>query len=255
MVQIGELGRFEEGVEDKTLFHKNMERVVYVTAEMAGRGPAYAVLDVKSHLRKHPLPDGLRVDWGGEGEWKITVDVFRDLGLAFAGALAGIYVLLVYETGSFAMPLLIMMSIPLTMIGIMPGFWLLNALFSRPVGGFPSPVFFTATAMIGMIALAGIVVRNGVILIDFIRKATEAGKSLHDAVFESVAVRLRPIVLTAGTAMLGAWPITLDPIFSGLAWSLIFGLFVSTAFTLVAIPVGYVWLQRGHAGRTTAETT
>ena len=248
-VQLGELGRFEGKVYDKTIFHKNMERVVYVTGEMAGRGPAYAVLDLASHFEKTPLPPGIRLDWRGEGEWKITVDVFRDLGIAFSAALIGIYVLLVYETASFVMPLLIMLSIPLTLIGIMPGFWLLNILTNRPVGGFDNPVFFTATAMIGMIALAGIVVRNGIILIDFIQKAVERGTPLDQAIVESGAVRFRPIFLTAGAAMLGAWPITLDPIFSGLAWSLIFGLFVSTTFTLLVIPVVYKLIY----GKTTVE--
>ncbi len=240
LVQIGELGRFEERVEDKTIFHKNQERVVFVEAEMAGRGPAYAVLALEKHFAAHPLPAGIHADWSGEGEWKITIDVFRDLGIAFSVALAGIYILLVYETASFLLPLIIMLSIPLTMIGIMPGFWLLNFLASKPVMGIPNPVFFTATAMIGMIALAGIVVRNGIILIDFIKHAVARGTPLQQAIIESGAVRFRPIFLTAGAAMLGAWPITLDPIFSGLAWSLIFGLFVSTAFTLLVIPAVYM---------------
>jgi multidrug efflux pump subunit AcrB len=240
LVQIGELGRFEETVEDKTIFHKNQERVVFVEAEMAGRGPAYAVLALEKHFTAHPLPAGIHADWSGEGEWKITIDVFRDLGIAFSVALAGIYILLVYETASYLLPLIIMLSIPLTMIGIMPGFWLLNFLASKPVMGIPNPVFFTATAMIGMIALAGIVVRNGIILIDFIKHAVARGTPLQQAIIESGAVRFRPIFLTAGAAMLGAWPITLDPIFSGLAWSLIFGLFVSTAFTLLVIPAVYM---------------
>ncbi len=248
-VQLGELGRFEEQVEDKTIFHKNLERVVYVTAEMAGRGPAYAVLALQSHFDKSPLPPGIRIDWRGEGEWKITVDVFRDLGLAFSAAIVGIYVLLVFETASYILPIVIMMSIPLTLIGIMPGFWLLNLLVNRPVGGFDNPVFFTATAMIGMIALAGIVVRNGIILIDFIRTALAAGRPLRDAILEAGAVRFRPIFLTAGTALLGTWPITLDPIFSGLAWSIIFGLFVSTAFTLVVIPVVYMLIYGRKAAK------
>jgi multidrug efflux pump subunit AcrB len=133
-----------------------------------------------------------------------------------------------------------MLSIPLTLIGIMPGFGLLNLLVNRPVGGYANPVFFTATAMIGMIALAGIVVRNGIILIDFIRTGIARGMPLSQAIIEAGAVRFRPIFLTAGTTLLGAWPITLDPIFSGLAWALIFGLFVSTAFTLVVIPMVYM---------------
>jgi multidrug efflux pump subunit AcrB len=209
---------------------------------MAGRGPAYAVLELQKHFKENPLPPGLRLDWSGEGEWKITLDVFRDLGLAFSAALVGIYVLLVYETASYLIPVVIMLSIPLTMIGIMPGFALLNILVNRPVGGFANPVFFTATAMIGMIALSGIVVRNAIILIDFIRAQVRRGSALVDAIVESGAVRFRPIFLTAGTTTLGAWPITLDPIFSGLAWSIIFGMIVSTAFTLLLIPVVYYLL-------------
>ena len=239
-VQLGELGRFEEEVYDKTIFHKNLQRVVYVTAEMAGRGPAYAVLNLQSTLKKEPLPQGIRVDWKGEGEWKITVDVFRDLGIAFSAALLAIYVLLVYETTSYLLPIVIMLSIPLTMIGIMPGFWLLNVLTGHTIGGYQNSVFFTATAMIGMIALGGIVQRNAIILIDFIRHTVAHGLPMKDAILEAGAVRFRPIFLTAGTTLLGAWPITFDPIFSGLAWSIIFGLFISTAFTLVVIPVVYM---------------
>ena len=239
MVQLGELGVFESTQVEPAILHKNLERVVYVQAEMAGRGPAYAVLALQRHFNENPLPPDIRVSWTGEGEWKITVDVFRDLGIAFAAALLGIYVLLVYQTGSYAIPGVIMLSIPLTMIGIMPGFWLLNLLVNRPVGGFENPVFFTATAMIGMIALAGIVVRNALVLIEFIRTAVARGERLDDAIIESGAVRMRPILLTAGTTLLGAWPITLDPIFSGLAWALIFGLFVSTGFTLLVVPVVY----------------
>ncbi|NLB65534.1 MAG: efflux RND transporter permease subunit [Lentisphaerae bacterium] len=238
-VQLGELGAFEADVVEPTIMHKNMERVVFVTAEMAGRGPAYAVLSQQSELKKDPLPDGIHAVWTGEGEWKITVDVFRDLGIAFSAALLAIYVLLVYETGSYLLPIVIMLSIPLTLIGIMPGFWLLNLTMGKVVGGYPDPIFFTATAMIGMIALGGIVQRNAIILIDFIRTGTAQGQTLKEAIVEAGAVRLRPIFLTAGTTLLGAWPITFDPIFSGLAWSIIFGLFISTVFTLVVVPVAY----------------
>jgi multidrug efflux pump subunit AcrB len=246
MVQLGELGSFEGTVVDKTIHHKNHQRLVYVMGEMAGRGPAYAVLDLQKHFEEHPLPNGIELDWRGEGEWKITLDVFRDLGIAFGVALLAIYVLLVYETGSYALPVIIMLSIPLTLIGIMPGFWLLNVVRSQMIGGYANPVFFTATAMIGMIALGGIVVRNGIILIDFIKSAVASGSTLFEAVYEAGAVRFRPIFLTAGTTMLGAWPITLDPIFSGLAWALIFGLFMSTAFTLVVIPVTYCLVYGGR---------
>ena len=118
------------------------------------------------------VPEGYHVEWAGEGEWNITLDVFRDLGLAFGTALLGIFIVLMFQTGSRTLPLLIMSAIPLTMIGIMPGFWGLNAIMNQPVGGHPNPVFITATAMIGMIALAGIVVRNSVVLIDFIHFGT-----------------------------------------------------------------------------------
>jgi len=241
-VRLGELGTFTPATVDQTIYRKNQERVVYVMAEVAGRGPAYPVLNLQSHFKQDPLPEGMRINWRGEGEWKITLDVFRDLGIAFSIALLGIYVLLVYETGSFLLPVVIMLSIPLTMIGIMPGFWLLNAIVDRPVGGFDNPVFFTATAMIGMIALAGIVVRNAIVLIDFIGQARDRGEDLRNAILASGAVRMRPILLTAGTTLLGAWPITFDPIFSGLAWSIIFGLLVSTAFTLLVVPVVYYML-------------
>ena len=175
------------------------------------------------------------------------MDVFRDLGLAFVVALLAIYVLLVVETRSFAMPGLVMLAIPLGAIGIVPGFWLLNRLTAKDVGGFADPVWFTATGMIGMIALAGIVVRNSIILIDFMRHRLAAGEPLREAILQSGVQRFRPILLTAGAAMLGAWPITLDPIFSGLAWSLIFGIVASTAFTLVIIPVVFhLLLRRKH---------
>jgi multidrug efflux pump subunit AcrB len=241
LVQLGELGRFKQGYEDRTIYHKNLRRVVYVYGDTAGLPPPEAILSLQSRLAKEPPPAGTFVDWRGEGEWKVTLDVFRDLGLAYGGAVLGIYILLVWQTGSYTMPLVRMISIPLTIIGIMPGFWLLNELWNRPIGGYPDPVFFTATAMIGMIALAGIADRNAILLIDFIHHVLQRGDDLRRALIESGAVRFRPIFLTAGAAMLGAWPITLDPVFSGLAWSLIFGLVVSTAFTLVLVPVVY-WM-------------
>ena len=187
------------------------------------------------------VPAGFVVDFAGEGEWKITLDVFRDLGLAFGAAMVAIYILLVAQTGSFAVPVVVMLAIPLTVLGVMPGFWLLNSLSAQDVGGFLDPVYFTATGMIGMIALAGIVTRDAIILVDFIHLSLAKGRTLFDAIMESRVVRLRPILLTASSAMLGAVPIIIDPIFSGLAWSLIFGLFASTLFTLFVIPVAY-WL-------------
>ena len=239
IVPLAELGEFKSRVSDQPIYHKNLKRVVFVYGEMAGRSPVDAILSMKDKLSRNPLSQNLRAEWAGEGEWKITVRVFRDLGLAYAAAMMGIFILLVIQTGSYLMPMLIMTAIPLTVIGIMPGFWLLNLLFASPVGQYQNPIFFTATSMIGMIALGGIVIRNSLVLIEFIQDSLKEGLPLKEAILESGAVRMRPIVLTALTTALGAWPITLDPIFSGLAWALITGLFASTAFTLVFIPVAY----------------
>jgi multidrug efflux pump subunit AcrB len=255
------------------IFRKNLRRVVFVYGEVAGRPPADAILDMQFDQQpdgsdpqpaatirplaertwfapggRDPwaLPVGYSVVWTGEGEWKITLDVFRDLGIAFGAALLLIFVLLMFQTGSRMLPLVIMLAIPLTMIGIMPGFWLLNVLVNVPAGGYPDPMFFTATAMIGMIALAGIVVRNSSVLIEFIQMAVREGTPLREAVIQSVAVRSRPILATAGTTLLGNWVITLDPIFSGLAWAIMFGILTSTVFTLVVIPIVYWLLYRGR---------
>lgn len=282
LVQLGALGTFVSAqpdgkplLEDKTIYHKNLQRVVYVYGEIAGRPPADAIIDMEMdrvspselpHRKPEPrpwetrtwfrpgggdywaIPGGYKVVWAGEGEWKITLDVFRDLGIAFGVALVVIFILLMFETKSRVLPLIIMLAIPLTAIGIMPGFWLLNWLTNRPVGGFQNPVFFTATAMIGMIGLAGIVVRNSVVLIDFIHHSLIDGFPLKEAIIRSVAVRLRPIFLTSATTLLGNWVITLDPIFSGLAWAIIFGIFASTTFTLVVIPTVYWLLYRRKGG-------
>jgi multidrug efflux pump subunit AcrB len=244
MVPLAELVTPVHITQQQPIHHKNLERVVYVTGEMAGQAPGEAVLDMMKKLRTDPMPTGTRAHWAGEGEWKITLRVFRDMGIAFAAALTGIYILLIVQTGSFFMPLLIMMAIPLTLIGAMPGFWLLNRITGETVGGFADPVFFTATGMIGMIALGGIVIRNAIVLIEFIQDALKKRLPFEEAILQSGAIRMRPILLTAATTALGAWPITLDPIFSGLAWTLIFGLLASTVFTLVVIPVTYYALYR-----------
>ncbi len=248
LAPLGELGTFALDTAPKPIMRKNLERVVFVMGDTAGASPVNAILSLMGKVNQNPLAPGYRVNWQGEGEWKITVDVFRDLGIAFAGALLGIYILLVLQTMSYGMPLVIMVAIPLTLIGVMPGFALLNLLFTSPVAGFPNPIFFTATAMIGMIALAGIVVRNSIILIDFIHHHLDQGYSVHDAVLRSGAIRFRPIVLTGLSAMFGSWVITLDPIFSGLAWSFIFGLFASTMFSLVVVPLIYYMLARKKPG-------
>jgi multidrug efflux pump subunit AcrB len=279
MVPLSERGQWRESVVGQTIYHKNLRRVAYVFAESAGRAPAEAVVDIQADQRaaSNPptgepatrvgsgwiagtprpaegrtflhsgggllwhVPEGIDVSFTGEGEWQLTIDVFRDMGLAFVAALTGIYILLVGQTKSFAIPGLVMLAIPLTVIGIMPGFWLLNRLSGGTVGGFANPIFFTATGMIGMIALAGIVTRNANILVDFIQLSLAEGRELKDAIVESCAVRLRPILLTAGTSLLASVPIVTDPIFSGLAWALIFGLLASTAFTLFVIPTAF-WL-------------
>jgi len=240
ILPLAELVQIDHVKKNQPIYHKNLERIVYVMSEMAGRAPAEAILDMQARLEAQPIPiKRVHVNWSGEGEWKITLNVFRDMGIAFAAALVGIYILLIIQTGSFFMPLLIMMAIPLTLIGAMPGFWLLNLLKNSVIGGFNNPIFFTATGMIGMIALGGIVIRNSLVLIEFIEEAVRDGMAFQEAILNSGAIRMRPILLTAATTALGAWPITLDPIFSGLAWTLIFGLFASTVFTLVVIPVTF----------------
>lgn len=245
LIALSEIGQLLSDKGEQTIYHKNLQRVSYVTAEMAGRSPVEAILDLFDYFDAKPLPAGYRYEMAGEGEWKITVDVFRDLGLAFAAAMVMIYVLLVGQTGSLGIPLVMMIAIPLTVIGIMPGFWLLN-LFSGSVAGYATPIYFTATAMIGMIALAGIVVRNSIILIDFIERTYQRDQhtTLEEALIEAGATRLTPIFLTAAAAVFGSAIIVLDPIFSGLAWSFIFGIMASTLFSLVVIPVVYFLIKR-----------
>ncbi|QDV09508.1 Efflux pump membrane transporter BepG [Planctomycetes bacterium Poly30] len=265
LVALGELVTVEESDRVSTIHHKNLERIVYVTAEIAGRPPADIVLDVGADQRAPSdatgigggmipvesrtflspggndlweLPAGTSAGWSGEGEWKITLDIFRDLGIAFGAANLAIFLVLLLQTGSILVTLVLMAAIPLTMIGIMPGFWLLG-LFSESVGGYPNPTYFTATAMIGMIALSGIVVRNSLVLVQFVEQARGEGLPLEEALVQSGAIRVRPILLTAGTTFLGNIVITLDPVFSGLAWAIIFGIAASTLFSLLVVPLIY----------------
>lgn len=239
-VPLAELGDFELVDGEMPIQHKNLKRVEFVTAEAVGRPPGEMVLATQLGIaRNNPLPDGIHVEWAGEGEWEITLRVFRDLGIAFAVALGGILLLLIVQTSSVRLSLVMMCAIPLTLIGIAPGFWLLNFLGATEVGGYSSPIFFTATAMIGMIALGGIVIRNAIVLIEFIEESVAQGMPLRQAITDAGAVRFRPIMLTAITTLMGAWPIALDPIFSGLAWALIFGLLASTLFTMIVIPTIY----------------
>ncbi|MCU0712233.1 MAG: efflux RND transporter permease subunit [Pirellula sp.] len=272
LVLLNEIGSWKKEVAGQTIYHKNLKPIAYVMAESVGRPPADCVIDIlsdqlppgKGMVENKPstpvsertffkngsgigwrLPENVSVSFAGEGEWKITLDVFRDLGLAFAAAMLMIYIILVAQTGSFLVPIIVMLAIPLTALGVMPGFYVLSSVMSQPVGDYADPVYFTATAMIGMIALSGIVTRDAIILVDFMQQSVARGRPLFDAILESRVVRLRPILLTAGAALLSALPITLDPIFSGLGWSLIFGLVASTLFTLFVIPVTYWLFSKG----------
>ncbi|WP_027389424.1 efflux RND transporter permease subunit [Chrysiogenes arsenatis] len=238
-VPLGSIVRVIQSEVTPPIHRKDMRQVYFVTAESVGISPVDAVLAINREL-EGKIPAGYEVNWLGEGETKITVDAFRDMGLAFLGAVVGIYVLLVAQTGVLLLPAIMIIAIPFTLVGILPGFWLLNILFGQQIGDIHMPVFFTATAFIGIIALAGIVVRNGIILIDFMEKyRTEEGGDIDNAIRHAAQVRMRPILLTALAAMFGAWVIVLDPIFSGLAWAFIFGITASTAFSLLLIPIAY----------------
>jgi multidrug efflux pump subunit AcrB len=244
LVTLNELGVFDLKTRSIPIYHKNLRKIVYVFAETIGRTPAEIVLDLNNTLRENPLSKDLSVDLAGEGEWFITLKVFRDLGIAFGAALLGIYLILAIQTNSLVLPLVQMSAIPLTIIGVLPGFFLLNFLTKNTINGYENPVFFTATAMIGLIALGGIVIRNSSVLISFIQDKIAQGISMKEAILESGVVRMRPIILTALTTAIGVWPITLDPIFSGLGWTLIFGVLASTAFSLIVVPVAFWSIYR-----------
>jgi len=268
LVPLSEVGAWQTTVEDKTIYHRQLQRVVYVLGEMAGRPPVETILDIRADQVSSPthafvdlqaqprpldvrtmfhqgggipwaVPEGITVRWWDEGEMYITLRLFRDLAVAMLVALLAIYIILMNQTGSYQLPLTIMLAIPLMVIGVLPGFWLLNQFGQRNIGGFMNPVFFSGPAFIGMIALAGIVTRNSIIIVDFIHLGLMRSLTLEQAILESVSVRLRPILLTSGAAVLGALPITLDTVFGGMAWSLVFGLIVSTVFSLFVIPVTY----------------
>jgi multidrug efflux pump subunit AcrB len=264
LVSLAELGRWQKSKVSQPILHKDLAQVIYVTAELSGRTPAEVIADVsadfiadktsqsvspnnwqnRTYLKSGGgdpwiLPDGTSYSFSGEGEWKITLNVFRDMGIAFAFALVAIFFLLKYQTSSSGLALIIMSAIPLTIIGIMPGFWLLNQFGEREIANAPDPILFTATAMIGMIALAGIVVRNSLILVEFITLARAKGMNIKEALLAAGTVRMRPVLLTAGTTMLGNLVITLDPVFSGLALAIIFGIVASTLFSLFVVPMVY----------------
>jgi multidrug efflux pump subunit AcrB len=251
LVTVGSVVRVEQGVIDKPLFTKNLLGVSYVFGDVGAGGrtpdsPLYGLFGIRTQLQAAALPEtgplgeywihqpedpyrAYALKW--DGEWQITYETFRDMGAAYGVGLILIYLLVVAQFRSYGTPLVIMAPIPLTLIGVMPGHALLGA-------------NFTATSMIGMIALAGIIVRNSILLVDFIDLQVRQGMAFREAVISAAAVRAQPIALTALAAMVGALFILDDPIFNGLAISLIFGILVSTLLTLVVIPVLYYAVNR-----------
>ncbi len=247
MIPVGDLVNIHESTKAKSIYRKNQKRVVYVMADMAGKleSPVYAILGMEEKLKEIQLPAGYELDelylnqpdfeddytvkW--DGEWQITLEVFRDLGIAFLGVIIIIYILIVAWFENFKAPIVMMVAIPLSLVGIVLGHWIMGA-------------FFTATSFIGMIALAGIMVRNSVLLIDFVNIRLNEGVPLKQAVIEAGAVRTTPILLTAGTVVIGAFVILFDPIFQGLAISLMGGTIVSTVLTLLVVPLVYYLIER-----------
>jgi len=247
MIQVSDLVKVVQDTLQKTIYRKDQKRVVYVTADMAGalESPVYAILGMNEKLTKMNVPKGYKVNelymeqptdesdftvkW--DGEWQITLEVFRDLGVAFLVVIVIIYMLIVGWFQNFKTPMVMMLAIPLSLIGIVLGHWMLSA-------------YFTATSFIGMIALAGVMVRNSVLLIDFIEIRLNEGVPLKQAIIEAGAVRTTPILLTTGAVVIGASIILFDPIFQGLAISLVFGAVVSTVLTLLVVPVIYYITER-----------
>ncbi len=251
LVRLSEIVKLVESEREHTIYHKDLLPVVFVTGDVAGEtdSPLYGMFSILATLKDTPVqadnvlqqtlldqpenPYRYSLKW--DGEWQVTYETFRDMGIAYGVGMILIYVLVVAQFRSYLVPLIIMTPIPLTIIGVMPGHALLGA-------------NFTATSMIGMIALAGIIVRNSILLVDFINQSATAGLPFEEAVIRAGAVRAKPIVLTGLAAMIGAFFILDDPIFNGLAISLIFGIFVSTLLTLVVIPVMYYAFMRKRMG-------
>ncbi len=246
MVPLGELVRLREDKTPQPIYHKNLMPVVYVVGDVAGQfeSPVYAILAMQERIARLTTKGGSDVDvrWVGmpiysinptikwDGEWQVTYEVFRDLGIAFGIVMVVIYLILVGWFKSYLTPVMMMIPIPLSLVGLIPGHWAFGA-------------FFTATSMIGFIALAGIMVRNSILLIDFIELSLERGNDLVTAIIESGAVRTRPIILTAGTVVIGALFIIPDPIFQGLGVALMTGGFASTVLTLFVIPILYYFYK------------
>ena len=254
LIPLGELGRFTLAAEDPIVYHKDLRPVEYVTAEMEGKlgAPIYGMHTIEDHLKNYITPDGQHISGltlGGtigrygapdddnksgfewSGEWTVTYETFRDMGAAFMAALVLIYALIVWEFKNFTLAGLIMAPIPLTLIGIVPGHLIIGA-------------EFTATSMIGFIALAGIIVRNSILLVEFVKQEVSDGKDIVDAVISAGQIRMRPILITAGTLMVGAAMLFSDPIFIGMAASLFFGTLVATVLTLVVIPLGCITVKK-----------
>ncbi len=249
-VPLGELGDFYQLDEESIIYHKDLRAVEYVTGETLGKlgAPIYGMFDVIDSLENYTAPDGIKLqgtwtappdsdaqsgfEWGGE--WTVTYETFRDMGMAFGAAIILIYMLVVMEFGNFSLPAIIMAPIPLTLVGIIPGHWLFGA-------------EFTATSMIGFIALAGIIVRNSILLIDFTKHEVAAGRPVTDSVLLACKARTRPIVVTALALVGGSGVIIFDPIFKGMAISLAFGVLVSTILTLVIIPLGAITVRKSFA--------
>jgi multidrug efflux pump subunit AcrB len=245
-VPLSQLVRSSTANEEKTLYRKNLKNVVYVIGDVAGQieAPVYAILKMQKEIAALPTPDGQKIEvlaarqpWSEEhmglkwdGEWHITYEVFRDLGIAFGAVMVLIYILVVAWFKDFTTPMVIMAPIPLTLIGILPG----HALFGA---------FFTATSMIGFIALAGIIVRNSIILIDFAEMKRRDGMPLDEAIIEAGAVRFRPMLLTGAAVVVGSFVIVFDPIFQGLALAMMCGEIASTTLSRVTIPILYYLVQ------------
>ncbi len=247
LVSLGDVVEVDKGIQDKSIYRKNQRRVVYVTADVAGslESPVYGILSISDKLKDIKVPEDYHLNeeftqqpfidndytlkW--DGEWQITYEVFRDLGTAFAVVLLVIYLLIIGWFQDFKVPIVMMIAIPLSLVGILIGHWIMGA-------------FFTATSMIGLIALAGIMVRNSILLIDFINLRLADGIPLKEAIIEAGAVRTTPILLTAGAVAIGAVIILFDPIFQGLAISLIGGTIASTFLTLIIVPLIYFMTEK-----------
>jgi multidrug efflux pump subunit AcrB len=228
LVPLNSVIKIKRGKLHNMIYERDLKPLVYVYGKVVKRSPMYANLDLFMHFVKHPLPAGYHIRWGGE--WHLTLKVFAQLGAAMGIAILLIYILLVGYTGSFIVPLILMGAIPLEMIGIMPGFGLIG-------------VYFTATSMIGAIALSGIVIRNSLLLLEFINDRKKEGNNITDSLVEAGAMRARPIIITALAVIFGSAILVTDPVWNGLAWALIFGMLASTTLTLVVIPVLYYMVE------------